>query len=684
MPLHPEIAEILATLPAPPAGSARPGRDARRRGVARRARSRSGCRCTRVEDTTATTAAGDVPVRIYTPGRGRRLRRARLLPRRRVLPRQPRHARPRRAVRWRRRPGSRSSPSATAGHPRRRSRPASRTATAWSAGPPRTARPSSWDGTTLAVAGDSSGGNFVAAVAAMAHDDGFDRITHQVLLYPSLDLDFDVDRYASLRENAVGYGLETAGPEAVQLLLPRQRRRPGRPARLADQARRPHRPAPGADRHRPSTTRCATRASCTASGCGRPASTRRSAATPVPTTASCRTSPGSRSTTGSSRRPPTSSQRRGRRMTQRREDPPARLAVGPVRPLQLLHRRPRAGHRRHRDRLVAGRGHGSGARGARPPHRGRALDPADPRPHRPRRRRPRPVGAHRPARAGRHPRGRRAAAALAAGPRRRVPRRARALPRRPEGEAKQIAAATQAVDLRRDGADLLVRGGETLSLGGDVTVSVHAIPGHTPGSVAYVVDGQNDVFVGDAVQVHGAANGFPGYEDPDAYRASLRVPARRDPARSTCTSGIRTAAPTARRTASSSTREQAREALQESLDIEAGVARGRPPAAWRTDCARPTRRTRRSRPSPTSSATPATPRSSRRRSSPRCTATARSSPDVDRHRSRTHGRLRDHSTPADRRSPSARTCGSRCATASSSPPTPTRAPTTSRARRSSR
>ncbi|WAP60265.1 alpha/beta hydrolase [Streptomyces sp. S465] len=68
-----------------------------------------------------------------------------------------------------------------------------------------------WDGTTLAIAGDSSGGNFVAAVAAKAHDDGFHRITHQILYYPSLDLDFDVDRYASLRENAVGYGLETAG-----------------------------------------------------------------------------------------------------------------------------------------------------------------------------------------------------------------------------------------------------------------------------------------------------------------------------------------------------------------------------------------------------------------------------------------------------------------------------------------
>jgi acetyl esterase len=68
-----------------------------------------------------------------------------------------------------------------------------------------------WDHKTLAIAGDSSGGTFAAAVAGIAHDDGFDAITHQVLYYPSLDLDFDVERYPSLRENAVGYGLETAG-----------------------------------------------------------------------------------------------------------------------------------------------------------------------------------------------------------------------------------------------------------------------------------------------------------------------------------------------------------------------------------------------------------------------------------------------------------------------------------------
>lgn len=68
-----------------------------------------------------------------------------------------------------------------------------------------------WTGTHLAISGDSSGATYAAAVTAMAHDDGFDRLTHQVLFYPSLDLDFDADRYPSMRENAEGYGLETAG-----------------------------------------------------------------------------------------------------------------------------------------------------------------------------------------------------------------------------------------------------------------------------------------------------------------------------------------------------------------------------------------------------------------------------------------------------------------------------------------
>jgi len=90
----------------------------------------------------------------------------------------------------------------------------------------------------------------------------------------------------------------------------------------------------------------------------------------------------------------------------------------------------------------------------------------------------------------------------------------------PNAVAEQMQAANQVISGEME-PTVLVTGGETLSLGGDVTVSVHHIPGHTAGSVAYVVDGQQSVFVGDAVQIHGAANGFPGYEDPAAYRSSL-------------------------------------------------------------------------------------------------------------------------------------------------------------------
>ena len=66
-----------------------------------------------------------------------------------------------------------------------------------------------WVGKRLALAGDSSGGTFVAAVTAMAHDDGLTAVSQQVLLYPSVDLDFDLTRYPSLTENATGKGLET-------------------------------------------------------------------------------------------------------------------------------------------------------------------------------------------------------------------------------------------------------------------------------------------------------------------------------------------------------------------------------------------------------------------------------------------------------------------------------------------
>jgi glyoxylase-like metal-dependent hydrolase (beta-lactamase superfamily II) len=149
----------------------------------------------------------------------------------------------------------------------------------------------------------------------------------------------------------------------------------------------------------------------------------------------------------------------------------------------------------------------------------------------------------------------------------------------PEGAAEQLATAEAVISGEME-PTMLVRGGERLSLGGDVTVSVHSIPGHTAGSVAYVVEGQNSVFVGDAVQVHGAANGFPGYEDPDAYRSSLQY--LRDEIRP---NHLYLGHPYRRADGVAYgvelDRDQAAEALRESVDIEGGV-RG---AAHRCLCA---------------------------------------------------------------------------------------------------
>ncbi|MFF1463771.1 alpha/beta hydrolase [Streptomyces sp. NPDC058330] len=208
MPLHPEIASFLATLPPPPEGpldpaALRAAEEAHAPPVEERLPLHA------VEDLTARTASGDVPVRVYTPTAAdshgllvyfhggafflgslethdhiaRSLAKETGL---KVV-----------SVGYRRAPEAAFPAGLDDCY----------AVTRWAA---EQGAALHWDGTTLALAGDSSGGTFAAAVAARAHDDGFDRITHQVLYYPSLDLDFDEDRYASLRENAVGYGLETA------------------------------------------------------------------------------------------------------------------------------------------------------------------------------------------------------------------------------------------------------------------------------------------------------------------------------------------------------------------------------------------------------------------------------------------------------------------------------------------
>jgi acetyl esterase len=209
MPLHPEIARIVASLPAPPPGPIDPAalradEESRVPNPAERPPLLA------VDDAVAATESGDVPIRIYTPAEadsygvivyfhGGAFFLGSLETHDHVarsLAKETGHKVV--SVGYRRAPEAAFPAGLTDCY----------AVVRWAA---EHGAALQWDGRTLAVAGDSSGGTFAAAVAAMAHDDGFEKITHQVLYYPSLDLDFDEDRYASLRENATGYGLETAG-----------------------------------------------------------------------------------------------------------------------------------------------------------------------------------------------------------------------------------------------------------------------------------------------------------------------------------------------------------------------------------------------------------------------------------------------------------------------------------------
>ena len=209
MTIHPEIAKILATIPAPD-GSPLDPRAMRAGEAAQVPPLADRLPLHLVEDATASTPGGDVPVRIYTPAdadaygllvyfHGGAFFLGSLDTHDHVarsLARETGH----KVISV----GYRLAPEAAF--------PSGLTdcygVLRWAAEQGELLK---WNRENLAVAGDSSGGTYAAAVTAMAHDDGFEGITHQVLFYPSLDLDFDVDRYPSMQENAVGYGLETAG-----------------------------------------------------------------------------------------------------------------------------------------------------------------------------------------------------------------------------------------------------------------------------------------------------------------------------------------------------------------------------------------------------------------------------------------------------------------------------------------
>jgi hydroxyacylglutathione hydrolase len=92
----------------------------------------------------------------------------------------------------------------------------------------------------------------------------------------------------------------------------------------------------------------------------------------------------------------------------------------------------------------------------------------------------------------------------------------------PEALARQDALLMQNISGEL-GADRDLHGGERINLGGDINFEVVHTPGHSPGSVSFVLSGLDWAFTGDGVQVCGGGpTGFPMYVDPVAYGASQK------------------------------------------------------------------------------------------------------------------------------------------------------------------
>jgi hypothetical protein len=89
-----------------------------------------------------------------------------------------------------------------------------------------------------------------------------------------------------------------------------------------------------------------------------------------------------------------------------------------------------------------------------------------------------------------------------------------------EGLARQDALVMESLsgEIR---ADRELHGGERISLGGDFAMEVVHTPGHTSGSVSFVLSGLDWAFTGDSVQVCGTG-GMPLYADPVDYAASQK------------------------------------------------------------------------------------------------------------------------------------------------------------------
>jgi glyoxylase-like metal-dependent hydrolase (beta-lactamase superfamily II) len=91
----------------------------------------------------------------------------------------------------------------------------------------------------------------------------------------------------------------------------------------------------------------------------------------------------------------------------------------------------------------------------------------------------------------------------------------------PEERAK-----TESIVLRNISGTLEIdrelTGGDVVNLGGQTDVTVVETPGHSPGSVSFVLESAGSGFLGDAVQANGGRGPrFPMFVDAAAYRESL-------------------------------------------------------------------------------------------------------------------------------------------------------------------
>lgn len=65
--------------------------------------------------------------------------------------------------------------------------------------------------------------------------------------------------------------------------------------------------------------------------------------------------------------------------------------------------------------------------------------------------------------------------------------------------------------------------GDQLTLGDNVSLTVVETPGHSLGSVTFILNGLNYAFAADAVQMYGGAkSGIPAIENPTLYRRSIK------------------------------------------------------------------------------------------------------------------------------------------------------------------